>query len=337
MRRFVPAALLGCLLSLPGFSALAGGNPSTSDIRQNLFDSCFSSPTEGWAVGDLGRVFHTSDGGRSWSETRAGSGVTFVAVACQGQRVWVAGQGGKISASSDGGRTWKLQATPVTHQLLDISFPDTRHGLAVGFAGTVLRTADGGETWSKVELPADIPLPEEFVDVYDPRDMLAYGVEFLDPQHAWLVGEFGIILRSSDGGVTWQSQTSGVSATLFGVGFADRQRGWAVGVDATMLATFDGGETWSRQNVATPKGFRLSLFDVAVKAQSGWAVGDSGYLLHTVDGGASWKLADVPVRMAGNWFRGISLLSGDHGFLVGAKGLVLETKRDTFTPMKTNF
>ena len=72
----------------------------------------------------------------------------------------------------------------------------------------------------------------------------------------------------------------------------------------------------------------LALYDVAVHGQYGWVVGNSGLLLHSRDGGTSWQLVDVPVQLRGSWFRGVSLLEGGRGFIVGSKGMVLTTDGD---------
>ena len=50
------------------------------EIRQNLFDTCFPTPTEGWVVGDLGRVFKTTDGGRTWQRQIVSGRLPFLGI-----------------------------------------------------------------------------------------------------------------------------------------------------------------------------------------------------------------------------------------------------------------
>lgn len=292
---------------------------------------------EGWAVGDLGRIFHTVDGGRNWRIHTAGTKRPFVAISCQGNFLWVAGQGGQIARSVDGGLTWQVQPSGTTRNLLDIEFVTRERGLAVGDFGTLLRTEDGGNTWTKIPLPENIELPPDIAEVVQPGDVILYSIAFVDENHAWLCGEFGVILFSRDGGLTWEQQKSGVETTLFGVASLDAQRAWAVGMEGVMLATEDGGATWVKQNVPMPKGFVLPIYDVAVRGMFGWAVGNSGLLLFSQDAGKSWQLYDIPVRMAGSWFRGISLFPDGRGYIVGSRGLVLAVDRDKMTPLKENY
>jgi photosystem II stability/assembly factor-like uncharacterized protein len=311
---------------------------TSEDIRQNLYDACFINDEEGWAVGDLARIFHTTDGARNWSVESAGTKKPFVAVSCPDRgNLWIAGQMGQIAHSTDGGSTWTAQDSGTTRQLLDIDFPNPQHGIAVGDFGTLRRTEDGGKTWTEAKLPTDTRLPPDVAEIVQPGDVVIYAVSYPDPEHAWIVGEFGVILASTDGGQTYQPQTSPVETSLFGVFFADAQRGWAVGLEETLLATTDGGITWTKQQVEAPRGFTLALYDVEVRGNNGWAIGNSGILLHSEDAGTTWKLMDVPVMLRSGWFRGISLLPDGHGYVVGARGLVVVVDGDKLKSLKENY
>jgi len=307
---------------------------AAEDLRQNLFSVCTKSASEAWTVGDLGRIFHTTDGGRTWEVSSAGTKRPFVAISCVGDRLWIAGQAGQIAHSPDGGRTWITQDSGTTRNLLDIQFADAQRGLAIGDFGTLLRTENGGNTWEKISLPDNIELPPDIAEVVQPGDVILYGATFATKDEAWVAGEFGVILHSTDGGLTWQQQRSGVETTLFGIHALDSQHAWAVGLEAVLLSTTDGGAQWKKEAIELPKGFVLPLYDVAVSGLFGWAVGNSGFILHSQDSGRTWKLHEVPVRMAGSWFRGVSLLPDGRGFIVGARGLVLSVDRDTITPLK---
>jgi photosystem II stability/assembly factor-like uncharacterized protein len=306
-----------------------------AELRQNLFATCFVSDQEGFMVGDLARIFHTTDGGKTWEYQQTPNKLSLVALSCPDKaHLWASGQAGEIAFSGDSGKTWQLQQSGVERQLLSIAFANPQRGLAVGDFGTLLRTENGGVTWNKVALPTDVRLPPDVAEVVDPGDIVLYSVTFADAEHAWAVGEFGVILASGDGGASWQQQTNAAETSLFGVSFADPRRGWAVGIDATLLATTDGGTTWRQETVETPKGIPLSLYDIQVRGTYGWAVGNSGFLLNSKDAGATWQLVNVPVQMGSSWLRGLTLFPDGRGFIVGARGLVLSADRDTFTPSK---
>jgi len=55
------------------------------------------------------------------------------------------------------------------------------------------------------------------------------GVCFTDNDNGTVVGDNGIILRTTNSGVTWNTQKSGITHRLRGVSFVDSYIGTAVG------------------------------------------------------------------------------------------------------------
>jgi photosystem II stability/assembly factor-like uncharacterized protein len=310
------------LVILNGASAGAEAVPvAAREIRQNLFGTCFATPREGWMVGELGRVFHTRDGGATWERQDAGTRRPLLAVACVDTRTaWIAGKAGIVLGTTDGGATWAPATTGSTHHLFTLAFPTAARGHGAGDFGAMVHTEDGGRTWTASRVPPEVRLPAEAVDSgVEPGDVNLYALSYADPEAAWLVGEFGTVLTSSDGGVAWRQQPSTVESTLFGVHFADRRRGWAVGADGVILRTQDGGETWVRQPGAPPE---RALFDVFVRGDNGFVVGDSGTVLRSRDAGATWEPEPMPIQLAARWLRSIWLADDAQGLAVGAEGLV---------------
>ena len=333
MRRLIVLASVWGALSA---SARAAQQPvHRSEIRQNLFSACLSSDKDGWVVGELGRVFHTTDGGNTFTRADINTRAAILAVACLPDgSVVITGQKGVAMKSRDQGATWETLDTGVKRELLSVDFATAERGVAVGDFGTMIRTEDGGKTWSKVALPSDLTLPPDVVDIVDPGDVLLYDVDFSTPENGWVVGEFGVIFRTSDGGKTWTTQKSPVETTLFGVHFADAHNGWAAGIEQVLLHTTDGGQVWRKAEVPGRTGFVLGLYDVAVQGSVGWAIGDSGLLLRSTDGGETWTRVDLPIKLAGNWFRGIALSPGTSGIIVGSDGEILLTNGDQYRELK---
>src|SRR3712207_2511147 len=65
-----------------------------------------------------------------------------------------------------------------------------------------------------------------------------------DGQRGWAVGADGVILRTDNGGFTWEQQTSPAVATLYGLFVEDRERAVVVGARGVVLRTDDGGREW---------------------------------------------------------------------------------------------
>ena len=129
-------------------------------------------------------------------------------------------------------------------------------------------------------------------------DKYYLGVDFLDAQRGWVVGENQVILRTDDGGATWtQQHLDPVNYALHAVQMWSDTRGWAVGnggatsgSGSAILATTDG-RTWSPQPEPAFIGVLMDL--CFVSAGEGWAVGMGSHIIHTTSGGSSWTVSGI--------------------------------------------
>jgi photosystem II stability/assembly factor-like uncharacterized protein len=111
-----------------------------------------------------------------------------------------------------------------------------------------------------------------------------HALHFNDTNEGWAVGDWGLIVHTTDGGQSWERQESGVGNWLGGVQFVDADTGWAIGSAGTILHTPDGGLTWTIQN--SPLAVDLHGLSF-VDSQRGW-IGLPDGVLRTTDGGANW-------------------------------------------------
>jgi photosystem II stability/assembly factor-like uncharacterized protein len=231
---------------------------------------------------------------------------------------------------------------------------DGRQGLAVGSAGTILRSGDGGKSWERVE---GVPVKSELHSVCLSSDgsrgcaVGDFGVALRtvdsgrtwqrtyplsirslrsvalspDGQHAWIAGELGALFYSVDGGVTWKA-ADGVAMddSLESVTFSsDGLRGWAAGQDGLMLLSVDGGLTW-RHATGISKSEYLQAVVFSPDGRRGWTVGDYGAIYRSADGGRSWaKTDDVPTDVFLNTVAFAA--DGQHGWAAGDSSTVLLT------------
>ena len=80
----------------------------------------------------------------------------------------------------------------------------------------------------------------------DSSDFL-FGVSFSDLNTGTAVGLSGTILRTSNGGVNWNSQFSGTERWFYDVCFTDNNNGTAVGNLGTIMKTTNGGSVYVTQ------------------------------------------------------------------------------------------
>lgn len=260
-------------------------------------------------------ILLTHDGGKTWQERASGTSRTLSAISFADHRHgFIVGSGGTILTTSDGGVTWKAQPSGTREHLLGVyaSSPTAAH--VVGAFGTLLSTPDGGATWRKQELSWDrlIPLITKDSGMLEPNLNAVY---FVSPETGWIVGEFGLVLKTSDGGRTWISQTyGGDRPQLFAVMFRDKLTGWSVGQQGTVLKTADGGRNW----IAVHIGTRRNLYGISFEAERGLIVGE-GIVLVSQDGGSSWrKLESVPEE---RWLSGVAI-KNRQAVVVGQAGTI---------------
>jgi len=237
------------------------------------------SPTVGWAAG--GR--RTVDGGAHWTDVSppaptgrsSGYGEFFL----DATHAWVVDAVGSSTACAD-------------------------HFV-------IYSTSDGGASWRE-QAPVRFRLANRNAVL---TGMLRPYIDFIDPDHGWVVVQPGYIsgprdgdlYGTSDGGRHWTLVSAEVGSTgtgcssVGGVEFASTTNGFIEGscVDQTntsqgrLLATTDGGVTWSIRDLGldTCCGPLLPLF---INTSFGWLTSSDNVVVVTTDGGVTWMRLNLP-------------------------------------------
>ncbi len=120
-------------------SLAARGTSAAAPVSPRLNAVSFVDERRGWAVGAGGRIFHTTNGGRSWrAQSSNVSADLFDVRFFDAQEGWAAGAGGTLLHTTDGGALWQVVRTGTEHPLERLSFVGRTHGWAVGFGGTIV-------------------------------------------------------------------------------------------------------------------------------------------------------------------------------------------------------
>ena len=126
-------------------------------------------------------------------------------------------------------------------------------------------------------------------------------------------------MRTTNGGATWISQTSGTTFALYGVSFTDQNNGIVVGSSGKIMRTTNGGATWISQTSGTTKQLSgVSFIDV----NNGTVVGDGGTILRTTNGGTTWN---TQISGTTSSFKGVSFIDQNIGTAVGGYTILRTT------------
>ena len=212
----------------------------------------------------------------------------------------------------------------IVHDALYDVCLDGQSGLAVGLAGTVLTTADAGLTWQEgsagvslallgVNCGKDVSLvvgqtglimrkagDGDWTKVDSGTDQRLLSVSANDSGLAVVVGGFGSVLKSADGGLTWAPLSFDWEAILndfyephvYDVNVSAEGIITLVGEFDLVLRSADQGETWETVNKGDTSLFAVDFRDDT----TGFAVGQDGKVVKTLDGGLTWTVMPVPTK-----------------------------------------
>ena len=291
--------------------------------RSPLYSVSFLTDRVGWAAGGRtvpfartgeGVLLKTTDGGATWQEVRVGTfpRLHFVKFFSPDEGIVAGGATAThpsgLLITQDGGQTWRdipARGEEVTSwRAADFVRPD--RGAVVGRRGQA-RLIDSGGLFAPQRSDWGLRGLHDIV-------LKSTGL-------GWLVGDGGLVLRSTNSGLAWQSpsgelpedlrdlfdfRTVAVRVSASG-GRQPRDRAsldtpsgglrpplaserelvWLAGDPGSVIwHSGDGGRTWERQRTGQTLPIRAITF---ASDSVGWAVGAMGTILRTTDGGRTWE------------------------------------------------
>ncbi len=107
---------------------------------------------------------------------------------------------------------------------------------------------------------------------------------FLNADTGWVVGDFGTVFETTNGGQNWANKSMIYSYDLTSCYFVNKNTGWVGGPNGVFKTT-DGGSSWNPQT--NPDYINKVYF---YDESNGYAVGGSGTgsVYVTTDGGSNW-------------------------------------------------
>lgn len=282
------------------------------------------------------------------------------AVDRQGDRLVAVGARGGIFVSEDGAATWAQSASPVAADLVGARIVDATTVWAVGHDGVALRSGDGGRSWLRVlDGRSVLALMQQHYGALsasgnEPARLLLREVEraaeqsatsgvlpspffdiwFADAQEGVLVGAFGLILRTRDGGKTWlpiiEHTDNERGYHLYAIQGQGDER-WVAGEQGLLMRWNAAGERFVK--VETP--YNGTFFGLSVRPGAIVVYGLRGNAWLSRNNGEAWQKIEVGTDAS---LVAAQPLDGNRLLLVSqsAQLFVLDLDAATALPLKTS-
>ncbi len=320
----------------------------TVAYRGKQDDIFFLNPELGWYVNGGGKIYKTTDGGKTWIEKLSQPGTFFRTVGFVNEKMGFAGNIGTdyfpgvtdttpLYMTDDGGDTWRavssidgptvkgLCAIDVLHtKFINSGVLDSRTvihaGGRVGGPAFLLRSLDGGKTWKSLDVSA--------------HTKMILDVKFFDENRGFIMGASdtdteksnALIIATQDGGATWKKvyQSNRPFEITWKASFPTRDTGYVTiqnyNPDKTnsqryVAKTTNGGATWSE--IPLVNDYAVREFGVGFADEKlGW-VGTTTGGYQTTDGGVTWTSVAEMGRAANK----VRIIRDGDGFVAYAIGL----------------
>jgi photosystem II stability/assembly factor-like uncharacterized protein len=247
-----------------------------------LYSVFFTDSNNGYAVGDLGTIIKTTDGGTTWTIYYSGYATCLLSIFfTDNDTGYIAGQdlntgNDLILKTTDAGSTWNTVLSGTGYGVYSIFFPTDNVGYGVGMFGEIVKTTDAGITWTH----QNSGITDDLQCVY-----------FTDQNNGYIGSELGIILKTNNGGTTWDSVTT-TRCNLSSVFFTDANNGYMTG--DYIYRTINAGVTWTLDMNGLGQYDGNTFPSIFFTDQNTGYVGDgSGNFFKTTNAGATWNFKSV--------------------------------------------
>jgi len=269
--------------------------------RSDLFQAVAHHQQTVIAVGGMGAVVKSSDGGGNWLRTTLPGNpfLVDVTVCPNGSFHAIDKTDGIWSMQSDG--DWLRQALPEMTEPLAMTCDSENVIWVTGGFSTIVHSSDAGASWESWSLDEDLYLTT---------------IQFVDPQHGIVTGEFGTVLLSADGGLSWD-RADDLPDSFYpqDAWFSSLDKGWVVGLNGTIWETGDGGRSWQQLD----SGSRIPLYGITGFGNSLIAVGENTTILYYRLGDSAWSQLDGALKTR-TYLRGVVPLNENQYITAGGGG-----------------
>jgi len=255
------------------------------------------------AVGERGHVIISDDDGSSWLQSDVPVMSTLTSVYFIDETTgWAVGHDAVVLKTQDAGKTWVKQLDGFEANAMVLE--QAKHVKAELEAELKKAEVMGDE--DRIELAeenlenATYALEDAEIDFEDKSTKPLLDVWFKNSSEGYVVGAYGMIFKSTNGGNTWKDWSGHVENPdrfhLNAITQVSDQRMMIVGEAGLMLRTQDNGDNW--EQMFSP--YEGSFFGITSLTKQGvqLAYGLRGNLARSDNFGSSWKLMDTKTEQS---------------------------------------
>ncbi len=262
----------------------AGDNWASYNVEMNTELSCiyFNNEITGYTCGIGGRIFKTTNSGVNWTIMNTGTTVWLRSIKFVNSNLGFAVGGINdnfvILKTTNSGSNWQIINVAAKYAFNSLFAIDTSTILIAGSGGTVFKTTTSGLSWNLLT-----GNESELRDVY-----------FRSVNEGIAIGYEGDYLRTSNGGINWNSYNIGVTEDLNSFYFINNSNGFIVGNNGLLLKTTNSGSNWTTLNININYTLNKIRF---VNQNFGIIVGNFGTLKKSTDSGNTWNTCTLPTAI----------------------------------------
>lgn len=221
-----------------------------------------------------GLMLRTVNGGRKWSILRLGY-LDLLKIEMTDENIgYIITEKGYFLSTNDGGLTWKIYNFDRNDiQFTDMSISANRIFITAT-GGLIFQSFDSGLTWNEKKINSS-----RYKKSYSNLN----SISMYDFNNGIIVGDDGLILKTSNGGRTWDN-IKFRTYDYFAVMMRTSKNIYIGGEKGVFLHSIDGGKSWQYYNFKTQA--INSLYYLENKL---WAIGDSGMIMYSENEGISWE------------------------------------------------
>ena len=252
-----------------------------------------------FAVGERGHIIYSEDEGDSWLQAAVPVSSSLTAIHfIDSNTGWAVGHDGVVLKTDDGGNSWVKQLDGYEiNTMVVAAYQQQMQQLQKQLEQLQSQGADTEELEIAIE-DFEIVLDDALVAEEEGPTKPLLDLLFLNPQQGWVIGSYGLILETNDGGANWLPVMTKLDNPdgfhLNSILQTSQGDLLIAGEAGALFRSQDSGQSWQRLD-SPYEGSYYALLETQ-PSRSLLVVGLRGRTFQSDDGGDSWQELDSATR-----------------------------------------